>query len=162
MRTLGIDHGSRRFGLALSDPTGRFSRPLDSVDGEKGLLDRLPKLISDEGVSRIVLGLPRNMDGSLGKKAQEVLKFAALLRERFPVPVDTWDERLTTVQAERHLREAGVSPRRWKGRVDSMAAQILLQSYLDARSPAEADAGIEERMATEPPLDEGSRDGDRV
>ncbi len=162
MKTLGIDHGSRWFGLALSDSTGKFSRPLESVDGQKGLLDRLPELIRGEGVSRIVLGLPRNMDGSMGRKAEEVLNFAVLLRVRFQLQVETWDERLTTMQAERALRDAGVARRRWKERVDSMAAQILLQSFLDARSLAEAGAEAASRTPAESPPEEESMKGEET
>lgn len=135
MRTIGVDHGRKWFGIALSDPSGRLARPLEVVKGEAQVLDRLAALISEEGVERIVLGLPRNMDGSLGPKAREVLKFVETLRGRIPIPVETWDERLTTVEAEQYLREAGVPRRRWAERVNQVAAQILLQSYLDAHRP---------------------------
>jgi len=138
-RTIGVDHGRKWFGIALSDASGRLARPLEVVKGEAQVLDRLADLIAAEGVERIVLGLPRNMDGSLGPKAREVLKFVETLRERFPISVETWDERLTTVEAERYLREAGVPRRRWAERVNQVAAQILLQSYLDAHRPGNSD-----------------------
>src|SRR5262245_50734777 len=111
MRLAGVDHGGRWFGIALSDPTGTFASPLEAVEGEAAAIARLEELIADEGVGLIVVGLPRNMDGSLGSKAREVLAFAGKLGERLGAAVETWDERLTTVQAERYLRESGVRGR---------------------------------------------------
>jgi putative Holliday junction resolvase len=133
VRTVGVDFGGRWFGLALSDPSGRFARPLEVVDGEAGTLSRLLEIIPSEGVDRIVLGLPRNMDGSLGPKAKEALQLAERMRERLGIRVETWDERLTTLEAERYLEAEGFPRRRWKERINQIAAQILLQSYLDAQ-----------------------------
>jgi putative Holliday junction resolvase len=145
VRTLGVDFGGKWFGIALSDAGGTMAYPLEVVRGEEETLRRLPEIIQEKDVGRVVLGLPRNMDGSLGPKAREVLRFADVLRRRLGLPVETWDERLTTLQAERSLREAGVPPRRWGERVNQMAAQILLQSYLDARrTQAAGEAGEEE------------------
>ena len=132
VRALGVDFGGRWFGLALSDHSGRIARPLEVVEGEAGAISRIAELIAGEGVDRVVLGLPRNMDGSLGPKAREALQLAERLRARLAVPVETWDERLTTLEAERYLAAAGVPRRRWKERINQVAAQILLQSYLDA------------------------------
>lgn len=134
MRVLGLDFGEKRFGIALSDGSGRFARPLEVASGKHAVLERIARIIDEVGVGLIVLGLPRNMDGSLGPKAREVLRFAEVLRGRFQVPVKTWDERLTTIEAERYLREAGVQSRERRGRVDQVAAQILLQSFLDSRA----------------------------
>ena len=156
MRVIGIDLGQRWIGLAWSDEAGRIAVPLEVVAGTDGALGRLAVLLAGGDVERIVLGLPRNMDGSMGPKAQESLRFAELLRSRFPVPVDTWDERLTTVEAERYLWAAGVPPRRWKEKVNQVAAQILLQSYLDARA-RKAEIGEAEG---EEPDDPGEDDGD--
>jgi putative Holliday junction resolvase len=142
-RTIGIDFGDKRFGIALSDGTGRIAHPLEVAEGREKALEALSRLISGEEVARIVVGLPRNMDGSLGPKAQEVLRFVEDLKKRFPIPVDTWDERLTSMEAERYLRESGMSRSKWRGKVDRVAAQILLQSWLDAHlastAPPEAD-----------------------
>jgi putative pre-16S rRNA nuclease len=131
-RTIGIDYGAKRFGIALSDASGMIARPLEVADGKEKALQALARLIADEDVGRIVVGLPRNMDGSLGPKATEVLRFVEELKGRFPIPVETWDERLTSQEAERYLRESGLARSRWKGKVDRVAAQILLQSWLDA------------------------------
>lgn len=132
---IGIDHGDRRFGLAVSDPLGQLARPLEVVETESELLRRLVEVIEEQSpVARIVVGYPLNMDGSVGPKARQVDGFCERLRERVALPVETWDERLTTVQAERALRESAVPARRRRAVVDMMAAQILLQSYLDARS----------------------------
>jgi putative Holliday junction resolvase len=130
-RSLGVDFGGKWFGLALSDPSGRIARPLEVVEGQERALLRMERLVAEEGVEAVVVGLPRNMDGSLGPKAREVLRFVETVRTRLPVPVDTWDERLTTLEAERYLAEAGVPRRRWAERVNQVAAQILLQSWLD-------------------------------
>ena len=130
-RVLGVDYGSKRIGLALSDLSGLIARPLAVVDGEAELFTLLPRLVEEEEVETVVIGLPRNMDGSLGPKAREVLEFKARLEERTDLPVETWDERLTTVQAERALRDGGLSRGKRGRRVDKVAAQILLQSYLD-------------------------------
>lgn len=130
-RILGIDHGDRRFGLALSDGLKLTARPLLVVEGEEGLRRELKTLLVREEVERIVLGLPVNMDGTLGPKAQQIQAFKEKLEKEWGIPVDLWDERLTTVQAEAALRSGGLSPRERAARVDKVAAQILLQSFLD-------------------------------
>ena len=132
MRLAGVDHGGRWFGIALSDPTGTFARPLDVCDGEADAVEFLRRLIADQEVGGIVLGLPRNMDGTLGPKAKEVLRFAAALSTRLAVPVRTWDERLTSREAQQILHGAGLSARQVRQRENQVAAQILLQSFLDA------------------------------
>jgi putative holliday junction resolvase len=138
MRVIGLDLGDKWIGIARSDESARIAYPLEVVAGVESAFARLESLISEEGVVRIVLGLPRNMDGSLGPKAREALRFAEALRARFPVPVETWDERLSTVEAERYLRDAEVPRRRWKERVNQVAAQIVLQSYLDRKNRDES------------------------
>ncbi len=131
---IGLDFGEKRIGISMSDPAGRIAYPLETVPGGERFLERLTQILSQGEVGRIIIGLPRNMDGSLGPKAKEVLHFAKILQDRFGIPVETWDERLTTVEAERYLRESGLSPRKRKLKVDRVASQILLQSYLDARA----------------------------
>jgi putative Holliday junction resolvase len=130
-RLLGIDFGDKRIGLALSDPSRMFAAPLKVVEGEAALREELERLFSEEEVHGIVLGLPLNMDGTVGPKARQVLLFKERLEKEWGKPVETWDERLTTVQAEGALRESGMSARKRAGRVDKIAAQILLQCYLD-------------------------------
>ena len=98
-RILGVDFGEKRIGLALSDPSRTFARPFKALEASKDLGATLKKLIESEGVDRIVLGLPLNMDGSMGPKALEVLGFKEWLEATCGVDVHTWDERLTTVQA---------------------------------------------------------------
>ena len=133
MRILGIDFGEKRLGVAVSDATATIAYPVETVPGseKEKAIGRIVELTAEREVDRLVIGLPRNMDGSLGFKAKEVLAFVELLRGRLAVPIETWDERLTTVQAERFLREAGVPRARWRERVDQIAAQILLQTWLD-------------------------------
>jgi putative Holliday junction resolvase len=138
-RAAGVDFGGRWFGLALSDGDRRFARPLEVVAGKEEAIARLAELVKEEGVTLVVLGLPRNMDGSLGPKAREVLAFAETLKARLTVVVETWDERLTTLEAERYLREAGLRGKRMGERVNQVAAQILLQSFLDSRRAAESE-----------------------
>jgi putative Holliday junction resolvase len=133
-RILGLDVGQARIGVAVSDPWGMTAQGLDviSLEDEEEALMRIKALVEERGVSKVVVGLPRNMDGSLGSQAQWTMEFAEKLRERVPVPVEMWDERLTTVWAERILIGAGVRRRKRRDVVDQVAAAILLQSYLDA------------------------------
>ena len=136
MRVLAIDHGSVRIGLALSDPTGTLARPLPFVPakGDAKLARELAALAGKELAELILLGLPRHMDGSLGEAAAKVQAFAAALTQATKIPVQMVDERLTTVQASRQLQEAGRNTREQRGRIDSEAAAVLLQGWLDARA----------------------------
>lgn len=134
-RILAVDLGERRIGLAVSDPqavlaTGR------GVYLRKDLLEDLgylEKLIAEEDVGEIVLGLPQNMDGSFGERVQHTLEFKRLLEERLDLPVTLFDERLTTAEAERVLLEADLSRRKRKRVRDELAAVLILQGYLDSR-----------------------------
>lgn len=134
-RILGLDVGQARIGVAVSDPWGMTAQGLDviSLEDEEEALARIAALVEERGVCRVVVGLPRNMDGSLGSQAQWTMEFAEKLRNKVSVPVEMWDERLTTVWAERVLIGAGVRRRKRRDVVDRVAASILLQSYLDAR-----------------------------
>lgn len=135
MRILGIDLGSKRIGLALSDETGglasgfgtyqRRSQPQD--------LEYFRTLVEDQNISTIVLGMPFNMNGSLGPKADESLLFKAELERMVKIPVELFDERLTSVEAERVLIEANVSRKRRKEILDQQAAILILQGFLDQR-----------------------------
>ena len=130
MRILGIDHGTKRIGLALSDELGITAQPLPFVDSDKP--QRIGEIVRDRQVTKIVVGMPRNMDGSYGPAATAAREFIETLKPIVAVPIETWDERLTTSQAQRVLVEGNVSRAKRKEKVDSMAAQLLLQSYLDA------------------------------
>lgn len=134
MRILALDHGTVRIGVALSDEMKMFASPLEFIPAEPpaGALERLQQLIRDKDVELIVIGMPRNMDGSYGPAAQKVREFIEQLRGAVTVPLVTWDERLSSVQAHRMLRQAGHKAKQQKGKVDASAAAILLQSYLDS------------------------------
>jgi len=133
MRAMGLDVGQRRIGVALSDPSGRLAYSRGTLRRSKlpKDLDELAAIASEEGVSLVVVGLPRNLDGTLGPQAERVQRFGALLAERLSLPVVYWDERLTTVAAQRELREAGVPARARRESVDAVAAAMILQGYLD-------------------------------
>lgn len=140
-RWMGIDYGDRRIGLALSDPAGTFARPFRVLLASPDLAEELKRVALAEGVERIVLGFPRNMDGSIGPKARQVLEFRAWLERELGLPVDLWDERLSTVEATRMLEDAGLSRMERGARVDKVAAQRILQSFLDARAAGGRDDG---------------------
>ena len=135
MRVLAIDHGSKRMGIALSDETATIAQPLEFIPAEpfNDFLARLKQLIVEKQVDQILVGMPRNMDGSYGPAALKVQEFVAVLKETIAVPIKTWDERLTSAQANRMLIQADVRRDKRKQRVDAAAAAILLQSYLDSR-----------------------------
>ncbi|MFS8741778.1 Holliday junction resolvase RuvX, partial [Synechococcus sp. WC10meta] len=131
-RVLGIDFGEKRLGLALSDESRTLASPL-AVYERKDLqsdLRFLRDLILRYQITEIVLGLPLNMDGSLGPKAQQVLEFKRALEESLKLPVHTFDERFTTAEAERALLEANMSRRQRKAKRDALAAVLILQGYL--------------------------------
>ncbi len=135
MRVLAIDYGSARIGLALSDPTGTLARPLPFLPAKADpkLAREIAALAATEKADTILLGLPRHMSGELGEAAARVQAFAALLRQSTPLPIHLVDERLSTVQAGRQLQEAGKNSRQQRGHIDSAAAAVLLQAYLDAQ-----------------------------
>jgi putative Holliday junction resolvase len=138
MRILALDVGDRRIGLAISDEEGWTAQPIETLarTNLKRDLLCLIELIRNRGVTEIVVGLPRHLDGHLGPQAEKVLTFVESLRRQTPVPVLMWDERLTTREAERTLIQAHVRRRKRKTVVDQMAAVLILQGYLDARESA--------------------------
>ncbi len=133
MRILALDHGTRRIGVAVSDELKVIAQPLEFIPAEplEGVLARLKELLEQQQVELILVGMPRNMNGTYGPAAAKVEEFVELLRRSLAVPIRTWDERLTSVQANRLLIEGNVRRDRRKEKVDKMAAAILLQSYLD-------------------------------
>lgn len=124
-----------RVGVALSDELKLIAQPLEFIPAEPAdaLLDRLRQIIAEKDVELILIGMPRNMDGSFGPAAEKVRGFIAGLKEKIAVPIRTWDERLTSVMANRALTQGNVRRSERKQKVDKMAAAILLQSYLDAQ-----------------------------
>jgi putative Holliday junction resolvase len=133
MRILALDPGTRRVGVAVSDPLKMIAQPLENIDAEPfpAFLARLKELIREKEVELILIGMPRNMDGSYGESAARVREFVTVLKETITVPIQTVDERLTSAQANRILKEGGVRGSDRKGKVDPMAAALMLRSYLD-------------------------------
>ena len=132
-RILGIDFGERRIGLAISDPDGQLAVPLTTVrrSSDTQAIRQITDIARREGVARLVIGEPLNLDGSRGPASARASSFARKLTGESGLPVEMTDERLTSVEAEERLREAGIDPRRHPEKVDSTAAQILLQQYLN-------------------------------
>ena len=133
MRILALDHGTKRIGVAVSDETKTIAQPLEYIPAEPfaDFLARLKKLLVEREIDLVLVGLPRNMDGTYGPAAQKVQAFVAVLRGAITVPFKMWDERLTSSQANRILIQGKVRRDKRKEKVDKMAAAILLQSYLD-------------------------------
>ncbi len=136
MRILALDHGTVRIGVAVSDELGMLAHPMEFLPAEPvgPFLDKLKQLIQAREIAMILVGLPRNMNGTYGPAVQKVEAFVHLLKETIPIPIKTWDERLTSMQAHRMLAETGKRSKERRGRVDSSAAAVLLQSYLDAQA----------------------------
>ena len=136
-RILGLDMGEKRIGLAVSDPLGITAQGLEvwTRRNRQADLDHLLQVARDYQVQLIVVGLPLHMDGRLGAAASGILEFAGSLAESLGIEVIPWDERLTTVAAERMLIQADVSRRRRRQVVDQVAAVLILQSYLDSQGP---------------------------
>ena len=134
MRILALDHGTKRIGVAVSDELKMIAQPLEYIPAEPfaGFLGRLKELLQEKQVELLLVGMPRNMDGSYGPAALKVQDFVAALRNALTVPIQTWDERLTSAQANRFLIQGNVSRKKRKEKVDKTAAAILLQSYLDS------------------------------
>ena len=134
MRILALDHGTKRIGVAISDELKLIAQPLEYIlaDPFPDFLARLKQILREREVEMILIGMPRNMDGSYGPAALKVQEFAAVLGTALTVPIKTWDERLTSTQANRLLVEGNVRRQDRKAKVDKTAAAILLQSYLDS------------------------------
>ena len=133
-RILAIDYGRARHGLALSDPLGITAQPLYAVEARDHAkaLDEIAAVCADKGVTMLLVGLPLQMTGLEGQAAAEVRRFAETLKARIDLPIEFWDERLTTAQAERAMLDHDLSRAKRKIHRDAMAAQILLQTWLDA------------------------------
>ena len=134
MRILALDHGTKRIGVAVSDEMRMIASPLEYIPAEPfaSFQARLNEILREKEVELILIGMPRNMDGSYGPAALKVREFVAALRDALTIPIKTLDERLTTVQAQRFLIQGNVRRHQRKEKVDKTAAAILLQSYLDS------------------------------
>jgi putative holliday junction resolvase len=139
MRILGIDYGDARIGLALSDEMGWTAQALEVIhrtNSRDECLARIREIVESYQVEQIVLGFPKNMNGSIGPRGEITQEFAEKLRDELQIPVVLWDERLSTVAAERVLLEADISRKKRKGVIDKVAAQVILQTFLDSRPKA--------------------------
>jgi len=132
-RILGIDFGTKRIGLALTDPTGIIASGAGTIENDMNVLDRIADLVRSNDVHQIVIGMPYAPDGGKGQKGRQVEAFIARLRGVVTIPVETWDESFTSIGAQEAMRRGGMKKkqRREKGRVDEMAARLLLQEYLE-------------------------------
>ena len=133
MRILGLDIGSKRIGVAISDPLGITAQGVMTLRRETAEADfeHLKSIILEREVSEIIVGLPLNMNGSHGPQAKEASLFAEELKKKVGLPVKLWDERMSTLQVERIMIEGGVSRAKRKKKIDNLAAQVILQSYLN-------------------------------
>lgn len=134
MRIIALDLGARRVGVAVSDPLGLTAQGLPTLrpTGRRALIDAIRELVEEYEAERVVVGLPRNMDGTLGPAANEALAFAESLSDVLNLPVDTWDERLTTVAAQRAMAEGNLSRKKRRDIGDRIAAQLILEGYLES------------------------------
>lgn len=135
-RALGIDLGEARIGLAISDELGMLAHPLETIHLKEveDPIGLITSIVEREKIAIIILGLPRNMDGSYGPAAEKSRTFAERLRARTPCEVRLWDERLTSVAAQRALHDAGRNVRQSRAVIDQVAAQLILQGYLDSQA----------------------------
>ena len=139
MRILGLDYGSKTVGVAVSDPLGLTAQKVETIwrkqeNKLRRTLARIEELIAEYEVEKIVLGFPKNMNNTVGERAEKALEFGEMLKRRTGLEVIMWDERLTTVEADRTLIEAGVRRENRKQYLDGIAAVFILQGYLDSLS----------------------------
>ena len=139
MRILGLDYGSKTVGVAVSDPLGLTAQKIETIwrkqeNKLRRTLARIEELIAEDEVEKIVLGFPKNMNNTVGERAEKALEFGEMLKKRTGLEIIMWDERLTTVEADRTLIEAGVRRENRKQYLDGIAAVFILQGYLDSLS----------------------------
>ncbi len=137
MRVMGLDYGSKTVGVAISDPLGITAQGIETIERKeenklRKTLARIEELVKEYEVEKIVLGFPKNMNNTIGERAEKSLELKAMLERRIGIPVIMWDERLTTVEAERTLIESNVRRENRKKYVDKIAAVFILQGYLDS------------------------------
>ena len=133
IRIMGLDVGDKTIGVAVSDLLGLTAQGIKTIRREsfKKDIEELKNIIKEKGVTKIVMGLPKNMNGTMGPQSEKVLKFSQKVKEHIDLEIDFWDERLTTVAAERSLIQADVSRKKRKTVIDMLAAVLILQGYLD-------------------------------
>ena len=137
MRVMGLDYGSKTVGVAISDPLGITAQGIETIERKeenklRKTLARIEELVKEYEVEKIVLGFPKNMNNTIGERAEKSLEFQAMLERRIGIQVIMWDERLTTIEAERTLMESNVRRENRKKYVDKIAAVFILQGYLDS------------------------------
>jgi len=135
MRILGIDYGDSRIGVSVSDPFGWTAQGLETINASKGIqsvLKRLEEIIHEYSVEKIVVGFPVNMNGTVGDRGIKTENFIKVLEGKFNIPVQKWDERLTTVAAQRLLNESNIKRKKKKGLIDTISSSYILQGYLDS------------------------------
>lgn len=135
MRTLGLDFGTRTLGLSLSDETKTIASALKTIryEKEEELIKELDSVMKEYSIDELVLGLPKNMNNTIGTRGEASIEFGKKLEEIFQIPVAFQDERLSTVEATHYMIEADVSRKKRKKKIDSLAANIILQTYLDKK-----------------------------
>ncbi len=141
-RWMGLDFGTKTVGVAVSDRLGITAQGIETIRRKspgklRRTLARIEELIDEYKIEKIILGLPKNMDNTLGERAQDTLSFRETLEKRTGLPVEIWDERLSTVESERILQSGGVRRENRKQRIDWMAATLILQSYMDAQKSSD-------------------------
>jgi putative Holliday junction resolvase len=133
MRIMGLDIGDRRIGVAVSDERGITARGIDVITRKEDIFvfNQLQKLINSYQIKEIVVGLPKEMSGNVGEQADKTLKFVTKMKLNLNIPIKTWDERLSTKMAKNILKYAPLKRKKEKGRIDKLAASLILQNYLD-------------------------------
>ena len=136
-RTLALDIGEKRIGVAVGDETGTLARPLTTIvrASKRQDFERVARLVTEQSAERVIAGYPRSLSGDEGPQAQRVRRYVEALAITLRVPVELWDERYTTVEATERLHEAKRRRPRDRGQLDAAAAAIILQDYLDAQHP---------------------------
>jgi putative Holliday junction resolvase len=137
MRIMGLDLGDKTIGIAVSDPMGWTAQSVEVIlrgESLKKEIARLGELIKQYEIEMILLGLPKNMNGTLGERSHKSIEYSEFLKKKFGLPVEMWDERLSTVSAERILLEADMSRAKRKKNIDKLAAALILQGYLDFKA----------------------------
>ncbi|ALS27048.1 Holliday junction resolvase RuvX [Paenibacillus cisolokensis] len=136
MKWMGLDYGDRNIGVAVSDAFGWTAQGVTVVERRRdgSEFERIAELVREHEIGEVVVGLPKNMNGTVGPRGEICIAFAEQLRQKLKLPVHLWDERLTTVAAERTLLEADISRKKRKRVVDKMAAALILQNFLDSKT----------------------------
>lgn len=135
MRILGIDYGDSRIGLAVSDPFGWTAQGIKTIDAKKGIkyiINILEEYIKSYEIEKIVVGFPKNMNGTIGPRGEKTEQFIKIIEDKFRIHVVKWDERLTTISAQKVMIETNVKKTKKKGIIDTISATYILQGYLDS------------------------------